>query len=146
MKIANRLVMVLFLLALLLTSLGCAGGVSYSDYVNQIPALETQQSRLYIYRTSVLGAAIQPEIRVDDVVVGKAVAQGFIFTDVKPGDHQVRCSTEVKRSLSLTTKPGQTRYVRLDVSMGFLVGHISPKLVDEVTALEELTKCKYLEK
>ena len=128
----------------MLDLVGCASGPRYADYVNNIPMLNKQQSRLFIYRTNPLGGAIQPNVKVDGITVCNAVPKGFIFSDVKPGDHKVQCSTEVKRVLSFTIKPGQTKYIRLDVSMGFFVGHISPKLVDKDIALRELQKCKYI--
>ena len=144
MKRTKQVFVVLFLIGLLLNLLGCASGVKYSDYVKDMPEVNEQQSRLFVYRVSSLGAAVQPKVKVDDVTVCKAVPKGFAFSDVKPGDHKVQCSTEVNRSLSLTTNPGQTKYVRLDVSWGFFVGHISPKLVDEDVALKDLQKCKYV--
>ena len=144
MKVVKNVFVTLFLITLMLSSFGCASGVKYADYENLIPALDTQQSRLYIYRVSAFGAAIQPEVRIDNFAVCKAVPEGFIFKDVRPGSHKVQCSTEVSRALSLTLKPGQTKYVRLDVSFGFIVGHISPKLIEEEVALKELKKCKYI--
>ena len=144
MKVVKNIFVTLFLITLLLNVVGCASGVKYADYESSIPRLDAQQSRLYIYRASAFGAAIQPEVRIDNFAVCKAVSQGFVFKDVSPGSHKVQCSTEVSRALSLTLKPGQTKYVRLDVSMGFLVGHVSPKLVEEEIALKELKKCKYI--
>jgi hypothetical protein len=144
MKVVKNVLVTLFLITLLLNVTGCASGVKYADYESSIPSLDNQQSRLYIYRASAFGAAIQPEVRVDNFAVCKAVPEGFIFKDVRPGSHKVQCSTEVDRALSLTLKPGQTKYVRLDVSMGFFIGHISPKLVEEEVALKQLEKCKYI--
>ncbi|MBN2063635.1 MAG: DUF2846 domain-containing protein [Sedimentisphaerales bacterium] len=126
--------------------IGCASGVSYKDYQGSMTKLNSEQSRLIIYRTAVIGAAIQPKVYLDEEVVCKAVPKGFAYKDVAPGDHQINCSTEVKRSLSLTTKPGQTKYVRLDVTMGFFAGHVSPVPVEEADALNELNGCKYIGK
>jgi len=146
MKAVKNVCVMLFLATLMLNVAGCASGIKYDDYQSNIAPLDNQQSRLYIYRASAFGAAIQPEVRIDNFAVCKAVPQGFIFKDVEPGSHKVQCSTEVSRALSLTLKPSQTKYVRLDVSMGFFIGHISPKLVEEEVALKELKKCKYIGK
>jgi hypothetical protein len=144
MKMVKHLFVTLFLIIVLLNTVGCASGVKYAEYESSIPDISAEQSRLYIYRVSTLGAVIQPEVRVDNFAVCKAVPEGFVFKDVRPGSHKVQCSTEVSRALSLTLKPGQTKYVRLDVSMGFLIGHISPKLIEEEVALKELQKCRYI--
>lgn len=146
MRRTKQVLMVCVLLALLSNLVGCASGVKYEDYVKSMPELDAQKSRLFIYRPSVVGAAIQPQVILDNAVVCKAVPKGFTYKDVSPGNHKVQCSTEVERNLSLTTKAGQTKYIKLGVSIGFFIGHISPKLVEEETALKELQKCKYIEK
>lgn len=53
-------------------------------------------------------------------------------------------STEVERSLSLTLDEGETRYVRLSVSMGFMVGHVYPELVEPSEAQEEIQTLSYM--
>jgi hypothetical protein len=144
MKLAKQLFMSLFLIVVLSNLVGCASGVKFPDYAKDMSSIDQSQSRLFVYRSTAFGAAIQPVVTIDDVATNNAVPMGFFFKDVAPGNHTVKCSTEVKRKLSFTTKPGQTKYVRLDVSMGFFVGHISPKLIDEEIALKELQKCKYI--
>jgi hypothetical protein len=80
---------------------------------------------------------------LNDEKVGKAVPQGFLYLGKEPGGYKARTSTEVKRTLSFTLEPGQTRYIRLDVNLGLFVGHVSPVLVEEEKAKKELQKCKY---
>jgi hypothetical protein len=58
----------------------------------------------------------------------------------------VSTTTELKKSLTFHLDPGQTRYVRLDVSMGLMVGHIYPELVDDAKATEELKRTKSVSK
>ncbi len=53
-------------------------------------------------------------------------------------------STEVDRSLSFTLDAGQTRYVRLNISMGFFVGHIYPELVEPEVGAKEIVECSYV--
>ena len=107
------------------------------------PKLSPDSGRIFIYRISSLGAAIQPDVFLNDEKVGKAVPQGFFYLDKAPGEYKARASTEVKRSVSFMLDPNQTCYIRLNVSMGFFVGHISPVLVDEDEAKKDLLKCKY---
>jgi hypothetical protein len=94
-------------------------------------------------RTSV-GAAVQPKVKLNGEVVGQAVSHGFFFVDRPPGEYQITTSTEVDRSLSTTLEKGQTRYVRLNISTGFLVGHVYPELVDESEGQEEIQKLNYI--
>jgi len=52
-------------------------------------------------------------------------------------------SIEVDRKLSLTLDKGQTRFVRLNISMGFFAGHVYPELVDQAIGEKEIQECRY---
>jgi hypothetical protein len=123
---------------------GCASGVKYSDAKASISPVKSDMGRIYFYRTSAFGGAIQPDVNLNDQVVGKAVPEGIYYVDKAPGEYKVRTSTEVKRTLSFVLDPGQTKYVRFDVSMGFFMGHVSPVLVEEDKAKVEIEKCKLI--
>ena len=138
-KILN--VLMLFILSIVIT--GCASGVKFAEMQSSLPELKPDSGRIYFYRTAVIGAAIQPNVFLNDEKVGKAVPQGFFYLDKEPGEYKARASTEVKRTVSFTLDPGQTRYIRLDVSIGLFVGHVSPVLVEEEKAKRDLLKCKY---
>lgn len=122
---------------------GCASGPTYLEMAPSIEELSQDSGRVYFYRSSALGAALQPEVKLNDEIVGKATAQGFFYTDKEPGKYEVMTSTEVDRKLSFLLEAGQTRYIRFGVSMGFFVGHVYPELVSTEEGQEEITKCKY---
>jgi hypothetical protein len=118
----------------------CAtGGPKYAEVSKSVKALAPGDARVYVYRTAMLGMAVQPEVRLDGAVVGRAQPNGFFYVDCKPGAHEIVTTTEVDRKLTFTLEPGQTRYVRLGISMGFFVGHVYPELVDNAAAESEIT-------
>src|SRR5438270_464195 len=119
-----------FLTSLVLLQ-GCASGPGYSEMANTIPAVPADKGRIYVYRPSMLGAAIQPAVRLDGVEVGTAKSHGFFYVDTAPGSHFLETTTEVSRRLTFMLDKGQTRYVKLSVSMGFAVGHVYPELVED---------------
>jgi hypothetical protein len=132
------------LLALLAAALlaGCAtSGVTYTDLQAKLAPPAAGQGRIYIYRTMVMGAAVQPEVKLNDVVVGSAVPRGFIYLDRPAGNYTVSSATEVTRTLSLTLAPGQVRYVKLSIGMGFFVGHVIPELVENSEGVEDIASC-----
>jgi len=133
------------LLILLVTvyMVGCATGPKFSEVSPSFSKMTPDKGRIYIYRTAVLGAAIQPEVKLNGEVVGKAVPKGFFYVDREPGDYKIVTSTEVDRRLSLVLEKGQTRYVRLNISMGFFVGHVYPELVENVVGEKEIQQCSY---
>jgi hypothetical protein len=50
----------------------------------------------------------------------------------------------VERELTFAIEEAQTRFVRLDVSMGFFVGHVYPNLVEPDKAESEIKDCHYI--
>ena len=122
---------------------GCASGPTYESYKSSIPPVSPEKGRIYFYRTTVLGAAVQPAVRVNGTEVGKSTPQGFFYYDCPPGEYVVETSTEVTRKLSLLVAAGQVRYVRLNIAFGFMVGHVYPELVEDSVGAREIQGCKY---
>jgi hypothetical protein len=139
----KRILSLLFVAGCAALMAGCASGPKYSQYKASIPPLAQDKGRIYFYRNSALGAAIQPAVRLNDQAVGTASPGGFFYVDRTPGDYKVVTTTEVERTLSLNLETNQTRYVRLDVSMGFFVGHIYPVLVENTVGENQITDCHY---
>ena len=130
--------------ALVLMLAACAtSGQTFTQMQTGAPMLAANNGRIYVYRTSILGAAIQPSVKLDSTVVGDAVPQGYFFIDRPAGNYKISTETEVDRMVSLTLEPGQIRYVRLDPTFGFFVGHISPVLVDNQQGEKEIKDCHY---
>jgi hypothetical protein len=140
MKALARLI---FFLIFVSSMSGCASGPTYLEMAPSIQDPSQDTGRVFFYRSTALGAALQPEVKMNNEVVGKATAQGFFYADREPGKYEIMTSTEVDRKLSLILEPGQTRYVRFGVSMGFFVGHVYPELVSEDVGKEEIKSCKY---
>ena len=126
---------------------GCAtSGSKFSELSPQLSNINPDMGRIYFYRTSVVGAAIQPEVKLNGEGIGKATPNGFFYVDKIPGNYEVMTSTEVDRKLSLTLDGGETRYVRFNISMGFFVGHVYPELVDLDVGTKEIQNCRYIGK
>jgi hypothetical protein len=134
-----------FGMALALLS-GCATGPKYPEVAPKFGVLAADHGRVFIYRATAMGAAVQPEVRLNGEVIGKATPRGFFYVDRSPGHYEMMTSTEVDRKLTFTLEPGQTRFVRLDISIGFFVGHVYPELVDVSVGETEIQDCSYIGK
>ncbi len=132
-----------FLFSILILS-GCASGPTFNEYSANIPKIPTDSGRIYIYRTATVGTAVQPKVKINGEVAGKAVPQGFFFVDRPAGSYEVSASTEAKRSLTLNLDSGEERYIRLEVKMGLFAGHIKPVLVENSVGKTEIIKTKYI--
>jgi hypothetical protein len=130
--------------ALLLPLSGCATGAKYTEVVSTLPPLAPSQGRIYFYRPSALGAAVQPDINLNGQKVGTAKPHGFYFVDRAPGNYEVTAATETEKKLTFTLEPRQERFVRLKIQMGVFVGRIVPELVDKADAERELRKLSFI--
>jgi len=119
---------------------GCAtGGARYADVSVEAPKLARDRGRIYFYRSaSIVGAAIQPEIKLNGVSVGSTVPGGFFFVDRPKGNYVVSTATEVETNMSFALAAGETKYVRTTISPGVFAGHMNFELVSKSVADGEL--------
>src|SRR5713226_410680 len=124
---------------------GCAAeGVRHADMKTSMPALRPSDGRIYFYRVdSIVGAAIQPDIRLNGEVVGESIPGGFFFVDRRPGKYEAHASTEVERSVVFTLAAGETKYIRTPTTFGLLVGHLAFDLMSRSEAEAELPSLRY---
>jgi hypothetical protein len=109
------------------------------------PAVAADHARIYFYRLGqFVGAAIQPAIKVNGLKVGEAVPGGYFYVDEPAGTYEISTSTETKEAITTTIKPGETRYVRFDISMGILMGHVVPTLVWPDQGASEIQSLHYI--
>ncbi|WP_382154065.1 DUF2846 domain-containing protein [Hydrogenophaga sp. ANAO-22] len=100
--------------------------------------------RVFFYRTdSMVGAAMQPEIRLDNQVVGKSQPGGFFYVDTHPGRHLASSQTENEARLEFDIEAGQTVYVASSITLGVLVGRVQLNLQPEAVALSALSPLRY---
>jgi hypothetical protein len=123
---------------------GCATGAKYAEVKSTIPSLAPSEGRIYFYRPSALGAAVQPDIKLNGQKVGTAKPHGFYFVDRAPGNYEVSAATETEKKLTFTLAAGQERFVRLKIQIGLLVGRIVPELVDRTEAEGELKDLSFI--
>jgi hypothetical protein len=140
----KKIISLLFLTGCAALMTGCASGPRYRELHNTEAPLAAGNGRVYIYRAGhLVGCAVQPDVKVNDQVVGRAVPGGYFFIDRPAGNFEISTATEVKRTLSLTLDPAQERYVRLNIGMGFFVGHVWPELIDNQAAEKEIQGCHF---
>src|SRR5688572_12389764 len=123
---------------------GCASGPKFNSVEASLAAVPAGKARIFFYRSTALGAAIQPEVRLNGTVVGKAEPHGVFFVDRDPGNMEVVTGSEVDRKLTFTVAAGDRRYVKLGVGLGVLVYRIIPELIDEAEALKEMSDLSYV--
>jgi hypothetical protein len=134
-KILQHLAMAVGLAVL---AVGCASGPKYAEYRAQLKPPDAGFGRVWFYRPSSLGMAVQPTVQLDDRNVGTAVPRGFFQVQVLPGDHTVKCTTEWTHQTTITVSTNIDTYVCLEMMLGVFVGHVIPKEVTENRAIPEI--------
>lgn len=124
---------------------GCAAsGPKFSEVANSFPPLPQDEGRIFIYRSGTpFGSAVQPDVKLDGEKIGSSQPGGFFYIDRPSGHYEISVTTEVKRTLALLVEKGEQKFVRLNISMGFFVGHVYPELIDREKAEKEIQNCHY---
>jgi hypothetical protein len=119
---------------------GCATtGATYQQASAAMPALKAGEGRVYFFRSSsMMGAALQPDVKLNGEVVGESKPGGFFFVDRPAGKYTASASTETEKTLSFSLDAGETKYVRSSVSFGIVVGRVILELEQPEKAKAEL--------
>ncbi|WP_316152113.1 DUF2846 domain-containing protein [Cupriavidus sp. BIC8F] len=123
---------------------GCASGVKHADMAASIPTMKPGEGRVYFLRSaSMFGAAIQPDLRLNNQVVGESKPGGFFFVDRPAGKYVASAATETEKTLSFVLDAGETKYVRSSPSIGLMVGRVVLELETPEKAKAELASLSY---
>lgn len=117
---------VLAALAFAVALAGCAAsGPKYSETAASMPSVKREEGRIFFYRSSsFVGAAVQPDIRLNGQVVGTSKPGGFFYVDRPAGNYVASASTETEKTASFNLETGETKYLKMTPSIGILVGRI----------------------
>ena len=130
----------MILLSIFIVS-GCASGMLYNEAAQTIPTLASDKGRVYIYRVTTFGTAVQPAVNVNGREEGRAKPVGFFFVDLDPGTHSV--STTKGTQITLYITENQEHYVRLEMEMGLFAGTVQPVVVDNSVGELEIRKTRF---
>lgn len=104
---------------------GCATGIKHEQMASSMPSVKAGEGRIYFFRnSSMFGAAVQPDIRLNGQVVGASKPGGFFFVDRPAGNYLATASTETDKTVSFVLKSGETKYIRSSVGLGLMVGRV----------------------
>ena len=120
----------------------CASGPSYAEIQSTLPSIPKGKGRVFVYRPTAFGAAVKPDVMIDQNIVGKSVGRGFFYTDQPTGSHEISIKTEMTHKNTVTVQSGKPSFVKCSVMPGLLVAHVLPKQVDQATGNSEIQKCK----
>lgn len=123
----------------------CASPRGLDEPPLQIPPLKPGYGRVYFTRPADLGgSAVQPEIRLNNEVVGRSVPGGFSYVDRPPGKYAVTTATEVENAVTFQLAAGETKYIKTSVTPGILVGHITPTLEFPEQGQSDVNRLRYV--
>ncbi|HCW94872.1 MAG TPA: hypothetical protein DHU88_03580 [Pseudomonas sp.] len=87
------------------------------------PTPPQDQAGVYIFRDSMLGAALKKTVKIDGQVIGETAPNTYFYRTVSPGPHLLATESEFSdNTLELNAKAGQNHYVRQSIKMELFVG------------------------
>jgi Protein of unknown function (DUF2846) len=133
----------LLLVGFLLSS--CASPRGLDEPPVQLQPLKPGYGRVYFTRPGDFGgSAVQPEIRMNNEVVGRSVPGGFSYIDRPPGKYVVTTATEVENGVTFQLAAGETKYIKTSVTPGLLVGHVTPTLEFPEQGQSDINRLRYV--
>jgi hypothetical protein len=127
-----------------LLSACAASGVKYEQAAASMPSLKPDHGRIYFLRSaSMMGAAVQPDIKLNGTVVGTSKPGGYFYVDQPAGRYDASASTETEKHLTFALQSGEIKYVRSYVTFGVVVGRVALELYPPDTAKAELQSLSY---
>ncbi len=121
---------------------GCASGVPVAESNVAKESIPQGKSRVAVYRTNFLGAAIQPVVNIDGEKTGRCAPNGVFYVTVEPGQHTLSASTEVEKASYLSVAEGETAYVKCSIGFGMFVGQPRLDIVSEAVGYADTQKLK----
>jgi hypothetical protein len=107
--------------------------------------LKPGYGRVYFSRAGeYVGAAVQPEIRMNNEVVARSVPGGFSFVDRPPGKYVVTAATEVENAVTFQLAAGESKYIKTAVTPGILIGHVTPTLEFPEQGQSDISRLRYV--
>ena len=137
-----RPIISLGLAAATLGLVSCASGPTYAEMKSKLPPITKGEGRVFVYRPSFVGAAVKPAVMIDNKSVGTSEGQGFLYSDQKPGTHEISITTEWKHKNTFSVQEGKPSFVDCTVTMGAFVGHIIPNQVTTAVGEAQIQSCK----
>jgi len=133
------------LLAIAAVVTGCATGPKFSETSASMPAVKAGDGRIFFYRSnSMLGAAIQPDVRLNGEVVGPSKPGGYFYVDRPAGAYSAATSTETEKTVSFRLDAGENKYIKMTPGFGVVVGRMVLSVEPAQTAQTELATMSYV--
>lgn len=101
------------------------------------------KANIYIYRDSLLGAALKKTLYINGSPIGETAMKTYFKLAVDPGSYKISTESEFSNNdLILSVTPGETYYVNQYIKLGAFVAGAGLKKVSEAEGIEGVGKCK----
>jgi hypothetical protein len=117
---------------------GCASSGPTGDQVLNA-SIKQDVARLVIYRSAVIGFAVQPDYLITGRKVGISQAKGFLICDLPPGPRQISVGNPELNvnfgggtdKVDVNLQAGVTTYLQAQPQLGLTIGVITLQAVPE---------------
>lgn len=127
----------LILISILVVNTNCARTLQ----AHRLPdnQVESHDTRIYVFRPSLIGAAISTNVYENNVIAGRIGPKSYLAWDTKPGDITLQGGFDF---VKIEAKPGKTYYFRLRPKLSAFSPKYSIMKISEQEGKAYLTKFK----
>jgi len=98
---------------------------------------------LYIYRNSILGAALKKTLSLDGEVIGESAAMTYFYRELEPGKHILATESEFSDNITtLNIEGGKNYYIKHFIKFGVFIGGADFTFVSEEVGQKGVLECK----
>ena len=122
---------------------GCSAKGAAFTRLSPLPA---DKGVVYIYRqSSFVGGGVYGTVKANDAPVTRIKNGGYYPYVAAPGPVHFSVTTEATNTADVTVKPGEEKYLKTTVGMGFFIGHLYLTEVSSQLGEQEIGECKLLD-
>ena len=115
--------------------------ITFFSVYPQAPTIQEGKAQVVFYRLKKFsGGAIQFNVKDSEKHYGQLKNGTTIKVNIEPGEHTFFSQVISSDAITLTAEEGKSYYIKGIVKMGALAGRPKFILVDEKTALKEMSK------
>ena len=142
--VKKLLMLSIFILSLCFV--GCASvpmaSLEQDNALKKFNPPQKEQSAIYIYRDSGVGAALKKTVYMDTKAIGESAEDVYFYVLTNPGNHELSTESEFSdNALSIQTEGGKNYFIEQYIKLGLFAGGANLRIVDEEEGKEEVLKC-----
>ncbi len=103
----------------------------------------SNRSGLYVYRNTIVGAAIIKSVYIDEYELGETANKVYLYKEITPGEHELSTDSEFGYyTIKFKAHGGENHFAALCLRVGTMAGGAGLKMVTQEVGQEGVLQCR----